>query len=686
MLVHMSRAPDIKTKERIVQLRKAIERYRYEQHVLDALSIPESALDFLKKELFDLEQQYPELITPDSPTQRVAGKPLPGFKKVHHKVLQWSFNDAFTTEDILDFDARVRRFYKSETGKDIVPEYTCELKIDGTHMVLEYERGLLKTAATRGDGRVGEDVTENAKTIESIPLRLDEPASVIVEGEVYMPKSEFARINRDQKKMGEQIFANPRNIVAGTIRQLDPRIVASRKLATFIYDLSRSSDVIPATQEEELQYLKKLGFRVNTHFKFCKNITEAISYWEYWQKKKDSQDYLFDGVVLKLNDRRAQEVLGYTGKAPRWAIAFKFSAEQVTTVVEDIVLQVGRTGVITPVAHLRPVLIYGSIVSRATLHNEDEIKRLGVRVGDTVILQKAGDVIPDIMKVLVELRSGKEKVFTMPTRCPECNSILEKKSIGSTKKVVAEKSVAYYCMNSRCPAKDRRKFYHFTSKHALDIAHLGPRNLDVLLDEGLVNTYADIFTLTKGDIMALPRFAEKSADNLLSAIKKASTVSLDRFLVGLSIPEVGEETARDLARVFKTIDAISKATMSDLEKQEGIGPVVAKSLVNWFTDSHNKSILKKLLAEVTVLPYQVPTVVSSLANKTFVITGTLPHFAREEVKKLILERGGHVSSSVSKNTDYVVAGENPGSKYTDAQKLGVAILSEEKFRTLLNIR
>ena len=533
--------------KRLEVLRKSIEKYRYSYHVLNESLISEEALDSLKKELVEIESEFPELVTPDSPSQRVAGKPLDGFKKVRHEIPQWSSNDAFSENDVQDFDARVQRFYKSETGKDIIPEYVCEHKIDGMHVVLTYENGLLKTGATRGDGTHGEDVTANIKMIESVPLRLNKKISCIVEGEIYMTKSQFAELNAMQKKAGVEVFANPRNVVAGTIRQLDSSIVAQRKLSTFIYDISRIDGEVPSSQAEELKLLSDLGFRVNKENKICKNVDEVIEYWKSWKEKKDKEDYFFDGVMVKVNSLHVQGVLGYTGKAPRFVVAFKFPAEQVTTVVEDIVVQIGRTGAITPVAHLRPVLVYGSTVSRATLHNIDEIRRLDVRIGDTVILQKAGDVIPDIVKVLTEFRTDKQKIFNMPKACPECDTLLSKKEIGTKG---SEESAALYCANSRCPAKDRRTLYYFTSKNALDIEHLGPKNLDALLDAGLISSRADIFTLKKGDLLELPRFAEKSADNLLEAIDKKRVCELDRFITALSIGEVGEETARDLAWQF----------------------------------------------------------------------------------------------------------------------------------------
>ena len=674
--------------KRLEKLKKAIENYRYSYHVQDVSLISEEALDSLKKELVDIETQFPGLITPDSPSQRVAGKPLTGFKKVRHEIPQWSSNDAFSEEDIFDFDARVRRFYKTETGKDIVPEYVCEHKIDGMHIVLTYEKGLLKTGATRGDGAFGEDVTANIKMIESVPLRLNQPISCIVEGEIYMTKKQFLKLNEMQKKAGIEVFANPRNVVAGTIRQLDSSIVGQRKLSTFMYDISRIDGEFPSSQEKELNLLSSLGFRVNKEYSVSKNVDEVVAYWKEWKIKKDKEDYFFDGIMLKVNDRKIQEILGYTGKAPRFVVAFKFPAEQVTTVVEDIALQVGRTGVVTPVAQLRPVFVYGSTVSRATLHNIDEIKRLDVRVGDTVILQKAGDVIPDIVKVLTEMRTGKEKVFHMPDTCPECDTKLNKKEIGTKGD---SESAALYCGNPRCPAKDRRTLYYFTSKNALDIEHLGPKNLDALLDAGLISSRADIFTLKKGDLLELPRFAEKSADNLLEAIEKKRHCTMDRFIVALSIPEVGEETARDLAKHFGNFSNFQNAKQEDLESIDGVGPRVSKSIVGWFADKHNQKVVTDLLKQITVESLKQKTTNQKFKGLIFVLTGTMPTLSRDEAKQKILELGGKVASSVSKNTNYVVAGEageplqrsvageSAGSKYDDAKKLGIKIIDEKEF-------
>lgn len=674
-------------KQRVENLRKIVAKHGYLYYVKDAPEIDDSAYDSLILELYKLEAEYPELITSDSPTQRVGGEPLKEFKKVKHQVAQWSFNDAFSEEDMLDFDKRVKRML----GGKIDPTYTCELKIDGLKVVFEYTEGTLLRAATRGDGVVGEDVTLNIKTINSVPLKLLKPVSIIVEGEVWLGKNNFKKINIERAKKSEPLFANPRNAAAGTLRQLDPKIVAERKLDSFIYDIAQTSqrptlgqfqtsDVgSPQTQIAELKYLEELGFKVNKNFKLCQSIKEVISYWQSWQKKKDKEDYLIDGVVVKVNETAYQNKLGFTGKAPRFAIAFKFKAEQVTTVVEDIILQVGRTGVLTPVAHLRPVLVAGSTVSRATLHNEDEIRRLDVRIGDTVILQKAGDVIPDIVKVLKEMRTGKEKIFVWPKLVAECGGE------GEIERIPGQ--AAWKCKNKNSFIQKKRKLYHFVSKHAFDIENLGPKVIDALLGAELIATYDDIFTLKKGDLMALPRFAEKSVDNLLSSIEKSKNTTLPRLIIALSIPNVGEETAYLLAQNFQfSIFNLQKATKEELEKIEGIGPIVAESIVNWFKDKENIKVLAKLLHQIKIQPPVASSqhLGKKLEGKTFVLTGTLSGMSRDEAKQKIRAQGGNVSSSVSRETDFVVAGENPGSKHEKALELGVKILNEKTLEALLN--
>lgn len=663
--------------ERLEKLKKTIEHHRYLYHVLDKEEISAEALDSLKSELVQIESEYPELVTPDSPSQRVAGKPLDKFEKIKHKIAQWSFNDAFSEEDILDFDTRVKKFLEKDLNKKIEPTYDCEIKIDGLKVVLEYQDGILFSAATRGDGVTGENVTMNVRTINSIPLTLREKVNCIVEGEIWLPKKEFERINKEQKKKGGELYSNPRNIAAGTIRQLDPRIVAERKLDNFIYDLASFGGELPKTQIEELELLKKLGFKVNSIFKKCQSIEEVIEFWKIWEKKKDKQDYQIDGVVVKVNEREYQDRLGFTGKAPRFAIAFKFRAEQVTTVVEDITFQVGRTGVITPVAHLKPVSIAGSIVSRATLHNEDEIKRLGVRVGDTVILQKAGDVIPDIVQVLKEMRTGKEKEFIWPTAIGLCGGG------GEIERIPGQ--AAWRCKDKNSFEQHKRKLYYFVGKSAFNIEKVGPKIIDVFLKENLVSEYADIFTLKKGDLIDLPRFGEKSVLNILESINSRRQISLPRFLISLSISNVGEETAYDLVNYFQTLESVMSAIEEDFLKINGIGPIVAKSLYDFFRNSENKKVIKNLLKEVKIEKVESGKlkVESRIQGKIFVLTGTLKTLSRDEVKKKIRELGGDVSSSVSKETDYVVAGESAGSKYDKAVELGVTILTEEEFLEII---
>ena len=618
------------------------------------------------------------MITPDSPSQRVAGAPLPEFKKVAHKVPQWSFNDAFTIEDIREFDARTKRFLKGQTGKDIWPSYVCELKIDGLKIVSEYKKGLLVGAATRGDGKVGEDVTMNIRTIESVPLRLNKDVDIIVEGEVWLSKNNFEKLNKEQEKKGKPLFANPRNVAAGTIRQLDPSIVAGRRLETFTYDIASYGETMPIKQELELKLLNDLGFKVNKYFEACRDIDEVIAFWQKWHKKKDSLDYFIDGVVVKVNEKEYQDILGFTGKAPRYGIAFKFQAEQVTTIVEDIQLQIGRTGVLTPVAHLKAVLVAGSTVSRATLHNEDEIRRLDVRVGDTVILQKAGDVIPDIVKVLTEFRTGKEKAYVFPKKVPECGGD------GSIERIPGQ--AAHRCVFKNSFAVQRRRLYHFASKHAFDIDGLGPKIVDKLLDNQLISSASDIFSLKAGDLATLEGFKEKSVTNLLEAIDKARDVSLARFVISLSIPQVGEETANDLADHFKTLDNLSNASIEEMQAIDGVGDVVAESIYSWFRDEINKDAVQKLLKQVRIKSEggaKAKTNKQVLSGKTFVLTGTLPTLERDEAKGKIRALGGNVSSSVSAKTDYVVAGESAGSKYDKAVELGVTILDEDEFLKLL---
>ncbi len=664
--------------KRVQRLKEVINHHRHLYHVLDRQEISDAALDSLKNELARLEAKYPQLITPDSPTQRVGGKPLDKFQKIVHKVKQWSFNDAFNEEDVRDFDKKIKSFLSKDgkTFKDI--DYACEIKIDGFKIVLSYESGFLKTAATRGDGEVGEDVTSNVKTIESIPLKLKQGIDITVEGEIWMGKKEFEKLNSDRKKISEPLYANPRNVAAGTIRQLDPKIVAARKLNSFVYDIGAINTAVPDSQIKELELLKDLGFKVNKNFKFCHGIDEVIKYWKHWQKEADKEDYWIDGVVIKVDSRQYQEVLGYTGKAPRFAIAFKFPADQTTTKVLGISIQVGRTGVLTPVAHLEPVSVAGSTVSRATLHNEDEIKRLDVRVGDTVIIQKAGDIIPEVVSVLKEFRTGKEKVFNFPKECPICGSKVER-TVGEA---------AYKCTNKKCFAKEKRKLYYFVSKKAFDVDGLGPRIIDLLILHQLVSGPTDIFDLKIDDLKDLPGLGEKSANNLIEAINKSHQITLPRFLTALSIDQVGEETAYDLAKNFKSINNLKNASREELENVYGVGKVVASSVYSWFNNKSHASLVEELLKRVKIIEFKIesqslPGQGNLLAGKSFVFTGTLKKFSRDQAEKLVRGLGGDVSSQVTSKTSYVVAGENPGSKFANAKKIGVEVLDEEQFSKII---
>lgn len=660
-------------RERYQKLKSAINKYRTAYHVYDREEISQQALDALKHELVELERDYSELIAPDSPSQRVAGGPLPQFKKVRHSTAQWSFNDAFSEQDIREFDARVRRMLG---GKE-KPTYTLELKIDGLKVVLTYKEGLLKTAATRGDGVVGEDVTHNVRTIESVPLVLERPASVVVEGEIWMSEHALKEANVLRKEAGEPLFQNPRNAAAGSIRQLDPKVAAERKLSVFMYDVAETSEALPATQVEELEYLRGLGFKVNKHFALAHSVGDILAYWQEWKKKSKKEGYWIDGVVIKVNEREYQERLGYTGKAPRFAVAFKFPAEQVTTVVEDIVLQVGRTGALTPVAHLRPVSVAGSTVSRATLHNEDEINRLDVRVGDTVILQKAGDVIPDIVRVLTELRPKNTKPYRWPAKVAECGGS------GAIERVPGQ--AAWRCKDKNSFAVIRRKFRHFASRGALNIEGLGPSTVDALLEKGLVTHVDDFFTLKEGDVLELEGFAEISAKKLLASIEKvAKQVPLSRLLTGLSLPHVGEETAILLAQNFKTIDDLAEASEEKLSAIVGIGPIVAKAIAEWFGEKENKDLIRRLKNVLAIKSEKTSGGKNQpLAGKTFVLTGGMESMSRDEAKEKIRKLGGDVSSSVSKKTTYVVAGDEAGSKLDKAEALGVKILSEAEFLKLI---
>ncbi|MFA6255509.1 MAG: NAD-dependent DNA ligase LigA [Patescibacteria group bacterium] len=668
-------------KKRIEKLVGQIDDLRYRYHVLNDPKVSDEIYDSLEQELVELEKKFPELKRPDSPLQRIGGKPLDKFTKVHHEVRQWSFNDAFSVAEISDWQERVMKLLEKDLGTRPKLEYVCELKIDGLHIVFTYEKGLLKLAATRGDGIIGEDVTQNIKTIQSVPLRLKKPVDVIVEGEVWLSEKQLAAINQQRKKQGESEFANPRNAAAGTIRQLDPKIVASRKLDCFVYDWSGGKEELPVSQFEELKALADLGFKVNQEYKLCKNIQEVIDFWQVWSKRRKSQPYWIDGIVVKINLRQYQNRLGYVGKAPRWAIAFKFAAEEVTTVIEDITVQVGRLGTLTPVAELRPVKLAGTTVKRATLHNEDQIRRLGVKIGDTVVIRKAGEIIPEVVSVLPKLRTGKEKEFKMPSKCPVCGSAVSKKEIVEKG---GSKSVAWFCRNRLCFAQKQRQMIHFVSKKAFNIDGLGKKIVIHLMEEGLLKTPADIFRLEVDDLLPLERFAEKSVQNLIEAINQAKNIPLSRFIYALGIAHVGEETAIALAEYFGSLQNLKKVTVKDLQQIADIGPVVSQSILDWFGDKKNLQLLDELETSGVKASKQKPkTATGPLVGKKIVVTGTLEALSREEAKEKIRSAGGDWVSSVSQNTDYVVVGQNPGSKYDKAKKLGVKIIAEKEFLNLL---
>lgn len=661
-------------KTRIEKLKKEINYHRYQYHVLDKQTISDAALDSLKHELFSLEQMYPDLITADSPTQRVEGKPLKGFLKVPHAVRMLSFNDVFTAEELRDWEKRIKKLIP---GKKL--NYFCELKLDGFAISLEYEKGFLKTASTRGDGRVGEDVTQNVKTIQSIPLRLNKDVTIEVRGEIFMLKKVFQKVNKEQEEKGEKLYANPRNLAAGSIRQLDPSVAASRQLDFEAYGLV--GDFGLKTHEEEHAFAKELGFKVNDLNKYCKDIDAVIALYEEWQKKRDSLPLEIDGMVIMVNDLSLYKTLGIVGKAPRYGIAFKFPAEQTTTVVEDVVWQVGRTGVLTPTAVLTPVHVAGTTVSRATLHNFDQIRRLGVKIGDTIVIQKAGDIIPEVVKVLTKMRTGKEKEIKPPATCAACGSPVRQR----------EGEVAYYCLNKQCYSQQKELIGHFVSKKGFNIVQIGPKIIEQLMQEGLVSDVTDLFDLKKGDLEPLDRFADKSAQNTIAAIEKSKAVPLHKLIFSLGIRYIGEETARLIAAMTpaKTISQFikngQKRTLEDWINVDGFGDKIAQSVYDFFHDEHEVKRLQKLEAHgVRLVASAVSKVNKSIAGKKFVFTGGLETVSRDEAKELVRQNGGDVVSTVSKNTDYVVAGADPGSKYNKAKKLGVTIITEQAFINMVS--
>lgn len=668
-----------KTKEQVTKLRELLAYHAHRYYTLDAPEISDSAYDALYQELRELEETYPELARDDSVTKRIVGEALPALKKVRHAEPQWSFNDAFSEVEVRAFDERIRKILHGHPMSrghrmSMHPTYDLELKIDGLKIVLAYEQGKLSVAATRGDGVTGEDVTHNVRTIREIPERLARPVDLIAEGEVYLTRSGFKRLNALRKKAGETLFANPRNAAAGSIRQLDPKVAAQRPLGAFFYDVARTSETFPKTQSEELAYLAALGLPINPERHHADSLAEVFAYWEKWRgQARGKVDYQIDGIVLKVESRSVQETLGYTGKAPRFAVAYKFPPEQVKTLVENITLQVGRTGKLTPVAHLAPVLVAGSTVARATLHNEDFIQEKDIRIGDTVILQKAGDVIPEVVCVMKELRPKGAKIWRFPTHSPLCGDD------GSIERIPGE--AAHRCKIAGSFEQRSRALIHFAGKHALDINGMGRETVRLLLEQGLVSAPDDFFELTKDELLTLEGFEETKANNLINAIDAARKVTLDRLLIGLGIPHVGGETAYLLATHFPTLNVLEKTSDPTLSKIEGIGPIIVEAVAEWFKNKDNRALIVRLQKYLKIVKVAAPAR-GPLTGQTVVVTGTLPTLSREEAEARVRRAGGKTASSVSSQTSFVVAGDNPGSKLAKAEALGIEIIDEARLLDL----
>jgi DNA ligase (NAD+) len=667
-------------RQRLPKLRETVEYHHKRYHEEDKPEISDQAYDTLVIELQQLELATEGRVSTVS--EAVGGAVNEAFSKVKHIVRQWSFDNVFTEDELRDWDFRLKRLIQEADQSPSKLSYVAEHKIDGLKLVVEYKAGKLIQAATRGDGVIGENVTHTAETISVLPKVLKLPVDLICIGEVWLGEKEFARINKEREQTGEPLFANPRNAAAGSLRQLDPAVAAKRKLSLTVYDIDLlevgdTGVSVPQTQWEELQLLRQLGLPVSDNSELCKSINEVQLYYDKWLKRRSKLPHAIDGVVMKVNDIKLQKLLGYTAKSPRYGMAYKFPAEEATTVIEDIALQVGRTGVVTPVAHLRPVLIDGSIVSRATLHNEDNIARLDVRVGDTVVLRKAGDIIPEILSVMGSLRPVKTKSYRFPKTVPECGDD------GSIERVPGE--AAYRCVSKDSGALHRHRLYYFVSKGALNIDGVGPKIIDALLEYGLISSYADLFTLTEGDLKDLPGFKERAAQNVIEAIDFARLVPLHRLLVGLSIENVGEENARLISDSFGSLEEVKKASLEKVAAIHGIGEIVAESLVSWFTDNTHKKTLSELLPHLKIENPTKQTQSNKLNGQTFVLTGTLESMTRDEAKNVVRQLGGKVTSSVSKNTNYVVVGAEPGSKATEAELLGVKILKETDFRKLVTV-
>lgn len=659
-----------KAQERIEELREEIQKHNRLYYDLDQPEISDYEFDALMKELISLEQEHPELVTADSPTQRVGGEPLASFKQVRHVQPLLSLSNAFSDGDLLDWDARLKRML----GVSQV-EYIVELKIDGLSVALTYENGEFITGATRGDGQTGEDITVNLRTIKTLPLKLDKPvSSLTVRGEAFMPKDAFERLNAEREAQDLPLFANPRNAAAGSLRQLDPKVAASRSLLLFVYDILAVGDAGTETHRETLEYLIAQGFPVNREWRFCNSIEEVLPLCREWNAGRNDLDYEIDGLVIKVNDRTFQNQLGFTSKSPRWSIAYKFPPEQGTTRVKGISIRVGRTGVLTPTAELEPIRLAGTTVTRATLHNEDIIREKDIRIGDLVVAQKAGDIIPEVVSVVKEKRTGEEAPFEMPKICPECGSEV----------VRIEGEAAARCTGGLvCPAQIRESLIHFVSRGAMDIEGLGPKVIEQLLDAGLIADAGDLYYLKKEQLIALERMGELSSDNLLAAIEDSKNRPLSRLVFALGIRNVGSRAAKLLAGKFLSLDNIAAAEASEMMTINEIGPKIAESTAAFFAEEHNMRVIEKLRSAGVNMSESTSSEGGVLTGKKFVLTGKLSGMTRTEAKEKIEGLGGEVAGSVSKNTDYVIAGEDPGSKYDKAVALGVEILSEAQFLDLL---
>ncbi len=652
-------------KERIDELVEILNEANYNYHVLDKPTITDQEFDKLLRELFILEEKYPELVRSDSPTHRIGGIILDEFQKVTHSIPMMSLGNVFNEEEIRTFDNRIRK-------EGIYPEYVCELKIDGLSVSLHYEKGKLITAATRGDGTVGEDITNNVKTIKTVPLVLKEKVDIEVRGEIYMSKETLRKLNAERKEKGQTLLQNCRNAAAGSIRQLDSKIAASRKLDCWIYHLPNPEDYGIKTHWEALEYMKKLGFKVNPNNLLVTDVNGILDYISYKGKERDSLPYDIDGVVIKVNNIEQQKQLGYTAHHPKWATAYKFPAEEVLTKLKDIIFTVGRTGQITPNAVLEPVIVAGSTISRATLHNEDYVKSKDLKIGDIVSIHKAGDVIPEVGEVKKERRTGKEKDFEMITTCPMCGNFIYKK----------EGQVDYFCLNPHCPARNIEGLCHFVSRKAMNIDGLGDRIIEDFYNMKYIQEIPDIYRLDhyRDELTELEGYGNKSIDNLLKAIENSKNNSLERLLFGLGIPNVGEKTSKVLAMHYETLDHLMEASFDELNSISDIGEIIAQSIIDFFNNDKNQRIISALKELNLNMKYTGPKVEmnDNFYNKTFVITGTLTKYTRDEIEEKIELLGGKTSSSVSSKTTAVIVGENPGSKYDKAIKLNIPIWSEEE--------